>query len=167
MIEQNAKVVGCRDSHIRVRLGAATDCAACAAGQGCGAGLFARLLRSGPVEIEFERGDLEAVPGQMVTLAFPEKTYLKLVWAFYAWPLLAALVAALFANNLMAGMGLGSGALDAATLVAALLAGGLVLRAGKTGDVGETLLGSLRLAACKSAETNDLCREQADGGQLQ
>jgi hypothetical protein len=129
--------------------------------------LFARLLRSRPVEIEFERGGLEAVPGQMVTLAFPEKTYLKLVWAFYARPLLAALVAALFVNNLMAGMTLGSGVLDAVTLAAALLAGGLVLRAGKNGDVGETLLGSLRLAAYESAETNELCSEQADGGQLQ
>jgi hypothetical protein len=100
----------------------------------------------------------------MVTLAFPEKTYLKLVWVFYARPLLAALVAALFVNNLMAGMAVSSGVLDLVTLTAALLAGGLVLRAGKTGDVGEALLGSLRLAACKSAETNELCSEQADRG---
>ncbi len=167
MIEQNAKVVSCRGSQLRVRLGAETGCAACAAGHGCGAGLFARLLQSGPVEIEVERGGLEAVPGQMVTLALPEKTYLKLVWIFYAWPLLAALVAALFVDNVMAGITVSSGVVDGMTLAAALLAGGLVARAGKTGEVSSALLGSLRLAACKSAESNDVRREQADGGHLQ
>jgi len=167
MIEQKAKVVRCQDSRILVRLGAQSGCAACDAGQGCGAGLFARLLQHGPAEFEVDRGDLDVVPGQVVTLALPERLYLKIVLAFYAWPLLAALVAALFVDNLLAGAAPGSAVLDGVTLAAALLAGGIALRATRSGASTDMLLRSLQLTVGGTSQAGDLCGVSRDETQSQ
>ena len=94
MIEQNVQVVRCGDEKVWVRMGSQSGCTACDNGQGCGAGVFAKLLRRKPVVIEVAQKGLIAEPGQMVTLAFPERIYVRLVLASYAWPLLAALAGA-------------------------------------------------------------------------
>ena len=94
MIEQNVQVVRCQEKRVWVRLGSQTGCTACDNGNGCGAGIFAKLLQRKPVILELAQNDMSVEPGQMVTLAFSEQVYLKLVFASYGWPLLAALAGA-------------------------------------------------------------------------
>jgi len=92
MIEQNVRVLRCQGERMWIRMGSQSGCTACDNGKGCGAGLFAKLLQRKPVEIELARSDLSIEAGQMLTLAFPEQVYIKLVLASYGWPLLAALL---------------------------------------------------------------------------
>jgi sigma-E factor negative regulatory protein RseC len=100
MIEQNVQVVRCLNERLWVRMGSQAGCTACDNGQGCGAGLFAKLLQRKPLVIELDRNGLDVEAGQMVTLAFPEQVYLKLVLASYGWPLLSALAGAFAGHGL-------------------------------------------------------------------
>ena len=90
MIEQNVQVVRCSNSRMWVRMGSQSGCTACDNGNGCGAGVFAKLLQTKPVVMELACNDENIRVGQMVTLGFPEQVYLKLVFSHYGWPLLAA-----------------------------------------------------------------------------
>jgi len=157
MIEQNVQVVRCRDQRIWVRVGAQTGCPVCADGKGCGAGVFSSLLQHKPAIIELARQNVDVSPGQMVTLAFPEQVYLKVVLAYYGWPLLIALMGALagyaFGNWLQFGPLL----LDVSTLVGAIVAGGLFLQVfNRTGSAGSAL-DSLQLAVYHPSPTPDMC----------
>jgi sigma-E factor negative regulatory protein RseC len=157
MIEQNVQVVACRGERIWVRLGSQSGCTACDNGNGCGAGVFAKLLQRKPVVLELEQNELSVKPGQMVTLAFPEQVYMKLVFASYGWPLLAALVGAFAGHGLGEWLQLGPGLIDIVTLSAGLLAGGFTMRFIKgRGDTG-TVLRSLNTMVYYPAETPDMC----------
>lgn len=79
-----------------VRVGGQSGCPACDAGQGCGAGIFARLMNRRPVDIEVPN-DLGASPGATVTLGITERLYLALVWRLYGIPLLAGLLGGMLA----------------------------------------------------------------------
>ncbi|NIP19089.1 MAG: hypothetical protein GWM87_13730 [Xanthomonadales bacterium] len=74
----------------RVSVGGQGGCTACDAGRGCGAGLFGRLLRRKPFELELPN-KVGATAGQAVTLGMPESLFMRLVLRLYGWPLLAAL----------------------------------------------------------------------------
>ena len=65
MIEQQARVLRADDLQVVVRIGGQTGCAACDAGQGCGAGLFGKLLRRNPVELQLTN-DIGASAGQSI-----------------------------------------------------------------------------------------------------
>lgn len=157
MIEQNVRVVRCRDDRIWVRMGAQSGCTACDNGQGCGAGLFAKLLRKKPVVIELARKGLEVEPGQMVTLAFPEQVYLKLVLASYGWPLMAAIGGAFAGNGIGNWLQLGPAAVDAATLGCGLLAVFCLVRAVKSRKTAGTMIDSLHMTACHPSITPGMC----------
>jgi len=157
MIEQNVQVVRCRDQRIWVRLGAQAGCSVCAAGNGCGAGIFSSLLQRKPAIIELARQDIDVSPGQMVTLAFPEQVYLKVVLAYYGWPLLAALIGALAGYALGNWLEFGALLLDASTLAGAILAGGMLLQVlNRTGNSGSAL-DSLHMAVYHPSPTPDMC----------
>ena len=163
MIKQNAQVVRCQEEKIWVRMGSQTGCTACDNGLGCGAGLFAKLLQGKPVDIELEQKGLNAKPGQMVTLAFPEQVYIKLVLASYGWPLLAALTGAFAGYGLGAWLQLGSAMIDTVTLGCGLLAGIFVMRWIRIRNHPDTVLRSLRMTVCYPSETPDMCaRGQSD-----
>jgi len=68
-------------------------CAACAAGHGCGAGLFSRLLLSSPQLFQLN-SDLTLVPGDQVLLqaAQPDVDRMAMLW--YGLPLLLMLLTA-------------------------------------------------------------------------
>ena len=91
MIEQQGRVVDATGARVRVRLGGTTGCTACDAGRGCGAGVFGRLLRRRPVELEFDN-HVGAEPGQAVMVGLPESLFLALTLRLYLLPLLAGVL---------------------------------------------------------------------------
>jgi sigma-E factor negative regulatory protein RseC len=163
MIEQNVQVVRCQDERLWVRMGSQSGCTACDNGNGCGAGLFAKLLQRKPVVLELARNDMSVKPGQMLTLAFPERVYMKLILAFYAWPLLAALSGAFAGHWLGTTLQWDALLIDAGTLFGGLLAGGLVMRLVKTSNMADTVLRSLSTMVYYPSGNPNMCdREPLD-----
>ena len=157
MIEQNVQVMRCQDKRIWVRLGSQTGCTACDNGNGCGAGVFAKLLQRKPVVLELERNDMSVEPGQMVTLAFSEQVYLKLVLASYGWPLLAALAGAFAGHGLGTWLAVGPALIDVAALSGGLLAGGLLMRLIKNRRNTTAVLSSLQTTVYYPSATPNIC----------
>jgi sigma-E factor negative regulatory protein RseC len=157
MIEQNVQVIRCQDDRLWVRLGSQTGCRACDNGQGCGAGLFARLLQRKPVEIELKRNELIVEPGQMLKLALPEKLYVRLVAASYGWPLLAALAGASAAYGLSASLQLDLMAIDLVTLSAGLLSGFYTMRLCRKRMDTAAILNSLQSKVYFLSDTPNMC----------
>ena len=157
MIEQNVQVVRCEGESIWVRMGSQSGCSACDNGNGCGAGLFSKLLRRKSVTIRLERRGLDVGVGQMVTLAFPEQIYLKMVFPYYGWPVLAAF------GGAIAGFGIGTAfqfeslALDMLTLAIGILAGIFALRLLRRRNAAGKLMNAMHVASCHSSTTPDLC----------
>ena len=86
MIEQQARILSVEHGLAQVSVGPQSGCSACDAGQGCGAGLFGRLLRRKPISVVLPNpGGFRA--GQSVVLAVSELFYLRLVARLYALPL--------------------------------------------------------------------------------
>ncbi|NOR19346.1 MAG: hypothetical protein GQ538_04590 [Xanthomonadales bacterium] len=157
MIEQNVQVVRCSDDRMWVRMGSRSGCSACDNGNGCGAGVFAKLLQGKPVIMELARGDVSIRPGQMVTLGFSEQVYLRLVFAYYGWPLLAALAGAFAGYQFGIWAGVSPGLVDLTTLVGGLLAGGLLLRSLKKGDNTGAFLKLLHTTVYSPSATPNMC----------
>jgi sigma-E factor negative regulatory protein RseC len=157
MIEQNVQVVRCAEQRVWVRLGSQSGCSVCDNGKGCGAGVFAKLLQRKPAIIELPRQGVDVEPGQMVTLAFPEQVYLRMVLVYYGWPLLAALAGAAAAFSLGSRLQLGSVMLDVVTLLGGLGAGGMLMLALRKFKSADALLESLRMAIYYPSATPDIC----------
>ena len=157
MIEQNVQVVRCSDNRMWVRVGSQSGCSACDNGNGCGAGVFAKLLQSKPLIMELARSDVSIRPGQMVTLGFPEQVYLKLIFAYYGWPLLASLVGGFAAYRFGVWAAFSAEMLDLATLLGGLLAGGLLLRSLRKGNSASTILSSLQTTVYIPSATTSMC----------
>jgi len=157
MIEQNVQVVRCLDERLWVRMGSRSGCTACDNGNGCGAGLFAKLLQGKPVVLELARNGMSVEPGQMLTLAFPEQVYLKLVFASYGWPLLAALAGAFAGHGLGQWLQFGPVLIDVATLIGGLLSAWLVARFIKKRNNADVILKSLSLTVYYPSVTPHMC----------
>jgi sigma-E factor negative regulatory protein RseC len=157
MIDQNVQVVRCRDERLWVRIGSQTGCTACDNGKGCGAGLFAKLLRRKPVVLELARNDIEIEQGQMLTLSIPENIYIKLVFVSYGWPLLAALAGAIAGHSLCSWLQLGPVLNDAGTLLCGVLAGGIAVIFVKKQEKDELILNSLNTTVYYPAVTPNMC----------
>ena len=127
MIEQQARVLRADERLVSVRIGGQSGCTACDAGKGCGAGLFGRLLRRKPVEIELPN-EVGAVAGQPVQLGLPESLFMKMVLRLYGWPLLAGLLGAACGHWLAANARWGAGLTDLLALTGAVLGAGMVLK---------------------------------------
>ncbi len=156
------QVVSCQDEHIWVRMGSRSGCTACDNGHGCGAGLFAKLLRGKPVILKLKRNDLLAEPGQMLRLAVPEQIYLKLVFRSYGWPLLAALAGAWSGFGLGSWLQFGPLLIDVSTLLGGLLAGVLVMRLNKSQEMTDTILNSLNTTVYFSSATPNMCNSSLE-----
>ena len=157
MIEQNVQLVRCKGDRMWVRLGAQTGCSACDNGEGCGAGVFAKLLARKPVVIELERRELDVQAGQMLTLSFPESVYLKLVAASYGWPLLALLAGAWVGHSLAQLIGLEALWIDISALGMGVLGGALVVRMNRQQKLADIMLKSLRMAVCSPSSQAGMC----------
>lgn len=157
MIEQSVQVLRCDNESMWVRMGTRSGCAACDNGKGCGAGLFAKLMRRKPVVLKLAQTDVEVEAGQMLVLAFPEQVYLKMVFASYGWPLLAALAGAFAGNSLGKWLHFTPVLIDATTLVAGILAAWLVLRAFRNREISKRILDSLQMTVCIPSNTPNMC----------
>lgn len=159
MIEQNVQVMRCENKTIWVRLGSQSGCSVCDKGQGCGAGVFAKLLERQPVLLQLADPDGAFRVGQMVTLALPERLYLKMVLATYAWPLLAALAGGWVSFAIARNYQLGNVLLDLATLTGGLLAAALVMRAVRRRGTTESVLNEMKMAACAASASPGMCQK--------
>lgn len=121
MIEQQGRVVSTQDGRAVVRLGGTSGCSACDAGKGCGAGIFGRLLKRRPSELEIEN-TLGAEAGQAIVVGLHERLFLRLVLKYYLWPLFAALFGAISGHTLASASGWSAGAIDLAALLLAIAA---------------------------------------------
>jgi len=157
MIEQNVQVLRCESQRFWVRMGTQSGCTACDNGKGCGAGLFAKLLQRKPVVLELARNDMQIQAGQMLTLAFPEQVYLKLVLTSYGWPLLSALAGAYAGYIMGVWLQFGLVMVDVATLTGGILAAWLVLRFFKSRKTAEVILNSLDTTICLPSNTPNMC----------
>ena len=126
MIEQQARVLRVAGSKVLLRIGGQSGCSACDAGKGCGAGLFGKLLRRNPVNLELAN-DIGASAGQSVQLGLSETVFMKLVFRVYGWPLIVGLAGAVSGHQLAVANGAGAGLLDLATLMGACAGFALVL----------------------------------------
>ena len=126
-------------------------------GQGCGAGLFAKLLRSKPVVLELARADLDVEAGQMLTLAISESGYVKMVFASYGWPLLAALAGALAGHGLGTWLGFGKGPVDGITLLGGILAAWLSIRLTRRLGIAHIFMNSMNISICFPSTTPNIC----------
>lgn len=162
MIEQNVQVVRCSNSRMWVRMGSQSGCTACDKGNGCGAGVFAKLLQTKPVVMELACNDENIRVGQMVTLGFPEQVYLKLVFSHYGWPLLAAIAGAFVGYRLGVWAQFGPGMTDATTLLGALFAGGIFLRLANRGISAHEYLKSLQTTVYIPSDTPNMCNSVAN-----
>lgn len=159
MIEQNVQVVRCQDERLWVRLGSQPGCTVCDEGKGCGAGLFTKLISRKPVELELPRNGLSVLPGQMMTLAFPEQVYIKLVLMSYGWPLLAALAGGLAGHSLGSWLQLGLVQLDMSTLFCGLLGGAIVMRQIRKQNGTAEFLNGLQSLVYFPAITPNICNK--------
>lgn len=133
MIEQQGRVEAVESGMAWVQVGGRSGCEACDSGQGCGAGVFVRLLDSREARVRVAN-TLECVPGDPVLLGLPERSYLLLVFRLYAIPLLSGLLAGVVAFALAAyRAGLDGAALDGVVGLSALLAAGAALRQVRAG----------------------------------
>ncbi len=117
MQQAEGTVVSSGDGVALVEVNAST-CARCAAGKGCGAGVFGQSTRTRQLEARLERG-VVVQPGDQVRLSLADDSVLRAAGVVYGWPLVGALLSAAVANLvfsmgdagavLMALAGLGSG----------------------------------------------------------
>ena len=156
MIEQSVQVLRCDSENMWVRMGTQSGCTACDNGKGCGAGLFAKLMRRKPVILKLAQTDVEVEAGQMLVLAFPEQVYIKMVFASYGWPLLAALAGAFAGHGLGKWLELTPVLTDAATLVAGILAAWFVLRVLRSRNITQSILDSLHMTVCIPSNTPNM-----------
>lgn len=157
MIEQSVQVLRCDSENLWVRMGSQSGCTACDNGKGCGAGLFANLMRRKPVILKLAQKDVEVEAGQMVVLAFPEQVYMKMVFASYGWPLLAALAGAVAGHSLGKWLQFTPVLTDATTLVSGISAAWLVLRVLRSRNVTQDILDSLHMTVCIPSNTPNMC----------
>jgi sigma-E factor negative regulatory protein RseC len=126
VIEQQARVLRAEGDRISVRIGGQSGCNSCDEGKGCGAGLFGRLLKRHPVELDFEN-HIGARSGQAVQLGLPEALFMRLVFRLYALPLFTGLLGASAGFVLADRAGMTGGWLDLATLAGAVIIAAPVL----------------------------------------
>jgi sigma-E factor negative regulatory protein RseC len=116
MIEQQGRIVAVADGRARVRLGGMSGCPSCDEGKGCGAGIFGRMLRRNPVELELENG-IGASDGQGVMVGISERVYLKLIARLYLLPLLVGITGAAVAMYLSGFLAISGGGADVVSLM--------------------------------------------------
>ena len=111
---------------VSVRIGGQSGCSACDEGRGCGAGVFGKLLKRHPVELDVVN-EIGARTGQAVQLGISESLFLRLVFRLYGRPLVGGLAGAAVAHALATSAGAGAGILDLATIAGAILGAAVVL----------------------------------------
>ncbi|MBA3564432.1 MAG: SoxR reducing system RseC family protein [Gammaproteobacteria bacterium] len=115
MILERGRVIRLAGPHAWVARAGAAGCERCAAGEGCGGGLFARLTGRRLYEVRALDAVGNVAAGDEVVIGLPERALLAGAFAVYAVPLAglllgAALAGALFGVASDAGLLLAGGA---------------------------------------------------------
>lgn len=151
MIEQQGRVIRLTERGVRVSVGPRTGCSACDAGRGCGAGLFGKLLRRRPIELDLPLAEGLA-EGQGVRIGISEAVFLRLVMQMYGWPLLAGLVGGWVCLHIGRTYGANRGLGDLLTLGGMVTGAGISLRyrrrTSATAGNGVRMLGPVEDPAC-------------------
>lgn len=131
MIEQQGRVLELQAQRVKVALGATSGCPACDAGQGCGAGIFGKLVSRKEQTLVLDRnlpdGHLQLEPGQAVIVGISEAFFLKLLVRLYLVPLLSALCGAALGHYIGNQMSLNGFSHDLLALMGALFLAALAL----------------------------------------
>lgn len=98
MIENLAIVVERQGSQVRLATASQTGCARCDAGEGCGGGVFGKLIRHRLRGLLLDDHGLALQPGQHVVLGIESGVFIKATALVYMLPLLGLLGAALLAR---------------------------------------------------------------------
>ena len=94
MVDQNTEgMTTSKQTIATIRVMPASTCERCATGQGCGAGLFARLLSSKATALSLPVAK-EARVGQKVWLTVDERSLLIQAWYWYGIPIIGFLLGA-------------------------------------------------------------------------
>lgn len=118
MITSRVTVVGPTADGLAVEASGPATCPRCAAGRGCGGGVFGRLVGGGPRRVLVD-DPIGLGPGEVALIGLSGASLLRAVLETFAWPLLglflaASLPAAGSAEALVALAGLGGLALGIA-----------------------------------------------------
>jgi sigma-E factor negative regulatory protein RseC len=136
MIEQQARISQVEAGKATITMASVSGCPACDAGQGCGAGIFGRLVRRNPVSLELNvaGGATQGLaPGQLVMVGIPESLFLSLLARLYLLPLLAGLAGAVAGHYLALVFALQGFAQDLLALLGALILFALTLLLRRSG----------------------------------
>ena len=139
MLTHSGCVVDVGEASVCVRVAPRPGCERCAAGNGCGGGLFARLLPSRQVTLTLPRGGRTLHPGDRVAIGLPGRSLALASLCVYGLPL-AGLVGA----SALAWLVFGHDGAAIAGALAGLLGGALGGRAlaGRSGGLDLQLLDS-------------------------
>lgn len=125
-------MVGSDGECVLVRIGPVAGCPACDRGQGCGAGVFGRLLQRRAIVLPLENV-VCAGYGDVVSVGIPERVYVRLVSRLYLVPLLAALAGAFIGHHVGMVTLASDRLVDLATLAGATIAILLALPGSRSG----------------------------------
>lgn len=99
MIEQNAVVISIDGQYALVEAQRQSSCSSCNAKKGCGTGVLENSLGRRAMQMK-AINQCEALPGDEVVVAVPEKGFIKTAFFTYLLPLLLMLVGAIVAQQL-------------------------------------------------------------------
>ena len=122
MFTHSGRIVAVDDRHVRVCVTPRPGCARCEAGQGCGGGLFGRLVSRGESELTVRRPSGRVAPGDAVRIGVPARSLVRASIVVYGLPLVGLLVGSA-AGGWLAGADAGAIAGGVVGLVSGILAG--------------------------------------------
>lgn len=113
MIENLALVMERQHNQVRLTTTSPTGCAKCDRGEGCGGGVFGKLIQRRLQGLLLDDPDLNLQPGQVVVLGVPSGVFLRATAAIYVVPLLGLL--------LLAGLASAAGLAETGIVISGLL----------------------------------------------
>ena len=121
MIENLAIVLERQGTKVRLSTASPTGCAKCDRGEGCGGGIFGKLIKRRLEGLLLDDPQLNLQAGQLVVLGLPSGVFLQATAAVYLLPLVGLLLFAFIASAIG-----GADALIALAGIAGLVLGALL-----------------------------------------
>lgn len=157
LITERARVLRVADGIAWVQCESQAGCARCAAGEGCGAGLFARLLRGRLQELPVRLSDSampEPAPGEWVLIGLSTSAVQNASFLMYGLPL-----AGLLAGAILASVARGNDLVALLGAIAGLFTG-LALARWRAGRIADR--GSLQPMILRSLRPEEPCPAGAE-----
>jgi positive regulator of sigma E activity len=120
VIEQQGRIIALDSGMATIEVGSVSGCSACESGVGCGAGIFAQLLRRKKTEL-IVSNEIQAKRGEVVIIGIPERLFMSLLFRLYLVPLLSGLAGAVLGFILANAVEMQPAYTDMMTLIGAVL----------------------------------------------